>query len=438
MDSAPTAPPLARTEADVPSMQVAGTFIFAGSTEGVGLAASAVVDAGGTIVRSHDEAGILIASGLDAETAETIGGLRGIRTMAADEAFDVPVTLGSAVEMGGELAHDPTQAYFYQLGLQWDMEIIDADDAWNAGASAEGATVAILDSGIDDTHPDLAGLVDASRSIAFVPNANPAIPEWGDDRYHGTHVAGTVATNGLGTAGVAPHATLISVKVCNLFGQCPFSAILSGIVHAADVGADVINMSLGGFAFRAGGGGELNAILNQVMNYANRAGVIVVSAAGNSAVDLDHIGRDFGGKQNGGIGATIVVPCESGNGMCVSATNVSDGLAGYSNYGNSAISVGAPGGEGGRPTGVLSPCSTQSVYLPVYVGFSCGPTSYLWLSGTSMAAPHVAGAAALVAAEGTTVGRIKATIQQSADDLGKQGNDPLYGKGRLNVFNAIN
>ena len=236
---------------------------------------------------------------------------------------------------------------------------------------------------------------------------------------------------------MAPHATLTAVKVCDWTGSCPFSAIFSGIIFASETGADVINMSLGGFIGRSGGGGELNAILNQIMNYANRMGVTVVSAAGNAGEDLDHIGRNYGGKQNGGVGSVITVPCESGNGVCVSATNRFDEPTGYTNYGNSAISVAAPGGEGGPPNGVISVCSTQSVYLPLF-GINCGPTSYLWATGTSMASPHVAGAAALLAAQGMNPGQIKATLQQSADDLGKRGNDPYYGKGRLNVFNAVN
>ncbi|HSM03082.1 MAG TPA: S8 family serine peptidase [Longimicrobiales bacterium] len=435
VDPVSTSAPTARSMADMPASNVDGTFIIAGSTEAIGLAAAAVADAGGTIVRSHDEAGVLIASDIGEETVSAIAGLNGIQTVAADALYvEEPVTMGAPVSMATELAHDPTQAFFYQIGYQWDMEIIQADAAWNAGASAEGVTVAILDSGIDNTHQDLAGLVDESRSIAFVPNANPAIPAWGDDRYHGTHVAGTVATNGLGTAGVAPHATLLAVKVCFYTGSCPFSAIFSGIIYSAEVGADVINMSLGGFVPRSGGEGELNSILNRVMNYANRRGVTVVSAAGNAAVDLDRIGRDYGGKQNGGVGSVITVPCESGNGLCVSATNYLDEPTGYTNYGSSAISVGAPGGEGGPPYLVLSPCTTQSVVLP----FACGPATYLWLAGTSMASPHVAGAAALLAAQGMNSAQIKAAIQQSADDLGKRGVDPFYGKGRLNVFNAVN
>jgi subtilisin family serine protease len=410
------------------SVQAAGAdYIVAASNGRFDAVAAAIVDAGGTVVRSHPEVGILIAAGLSDGAAEALAGVNGVQivmgdVMIAHEDADLATEAGSA-------SHDPSAASFYQLGYQWDMQIIHADDAWAAGASGDGVTVAIIDSGIDATHPDLAGLVDASRSVAFVPNANPLIPAWGDDYFHGTHVAGTVVSNGLGTSGVAPHTTLMAVKVCGAFFGCPFGAILSGIVFSATNGADVVNMSLGGLINRsATGGGSLNALLNRVINYAASQGVTVVSAAGNSGLDLDHLGRDYH------AGPYQATPCANGNGMCVSATNVFDEVTSYSNYGTSAVGVAAPGGDGSFP--VLSVCSTQSVYLPT-LGINCGPTNYLWATGTSMAAPHVSGAAALLAGQGMNPGQILSTLQNSADDLGKPGTDAFYGKGRLNVLAAI-
>ena len=405
------------------------TYILSVSTGRFESVSAAVADAGGTVVRSYPQVGLLIAGGLSPEGAAALSATSGVQEVVADVMVENTELAPGGVETA-PASHDPSQAYFFQLGFQWDMEIIHADDAWAAGASAEGVTVAIVDSGIDATHPDLAGLVDASRSVAFVPNQNPSAPAWGDDFFHGTHVAGTVASNGLGTAGVASHASLMAVKVCTADNSCPFSAILSGIVYSADNGADVVNMSLGGFIGKSfPGGGQLNGLLNRVMNYASSKGVVVVSAAGNGGYDLDHLGRDFR------AGSFVATPCESGNGMCVSATNVLDEPTSYTNYGTSAVSLAAPGGDGLFP--VLAPCSTQSVYLPT-VGITCGPTSYLWATGTSMAAPHVSGAAALVKAGGiSSPGRIKTVLQQTADDLGKPGTDPFYGSGRLNVAAAV-
>jgi subtilisin family serine protease len=391
---------------------------------------SAVADLGGAVIRSHADAGILIVGGLSPTDADALADIRGVRAIMADVAIQGdPGLTNPAVEQAGEAA-DPTDAYFYQIGYQWDMEIIQADDAWLAGASAEGVTVAILDSGIDPNHADLQGLVDATRSVAFVANANPNIPDWADDRFHGTHVAGIVATNGIGTAGVAPGATLVSVKVCNWQGSCPFSAILSGIIYAAEHDSDVINLSLGGLLDRSdAGAGAFYGFLSRVMNYAALQGTLVVAAAGNDGLDLDHLGRDYR------VGPYKAVPCESGNGMCVSATNVLDEATAYTNYGVSAVSVAAPGGD--NNFAVWAPCATGSVFLPL-VGINCGPLDYLGVTGTSMAAPHVSGAAALVVAAGWTVpGQVKTTLQRSADDLGKPGTDPFFGKGRLNVLSAL-
>lgn len=424
---------------------VPGDYVLAVSPDAFSALSSAVADMNGTVVRGHAQAGIIVASGLSDDDAAHLATLRGVRAVAADIVIegvpDAPAPSIETMESGAEPAlHDPSQAFFYQIGFQWDMEIIQADDAWAAGADGSGVTVAILDTGIDPFHLDLQGLVDESRSVAFVSNADPSIPPWADDHFHGTHVAGTVVTNGIGTSGVAPHTTLMAVKVCGAFFGCPFSAIVSGILHASDNGADVVNMSLRGLVGRRfPGGGELSAVLGSVMNYASRKGVVVVSAAGNDSFDLDHLAREFGPV----AGSFIVTPCESGNGVCVSSTGPTDLPAVYTNYGTSAISVAAPGGDisvTGVPATsmILAPCSTVSVFLPEVAGFSCGPLSYLFLQGTSMASPHVAGAAAVLAGAGVEApGRIRAALERTADDLGPSGADPFFGKGRINVLELI-
>ncbi|MGI9627517.1 MAG: S8 family serine peptidase [Longimicrobiales bacterium] len=389
--------------------------------------AAAVAAMGGTLIRTHPSIGYAVVEGLSDEEAGEFGDATsdvlvqwqdGVVPMAAEEA-------GAPTEAG----HDPTGAFFFPF--QWDMQIIDAHDAWAAGASGEGVRVAIIDSGIDPTHSDLVGLVDEAASIAFTPSLS-AGPPWMDDRFHGTHVAGTVVSNGLGTAGVAPHATLIAIKSLNVNGSGSFADIIGGILHATDVAnADVINMSLGAVFLKAGGGGftgagPLIAALNKAVNYAQSRGVLVVSASGNDGLNLQ------------GVSNVASVPCESGAGMCVGATGPTDAAASYSNTGRSTINVAAPGGDfNGDLLGsvVLAPCTTGSLVLP----FACGPDSYLFLQGTSMAAPHVAGVAALVINDlgHPNPNQVRTKIQQTAEDLGKKGADDDYGKGRVNACTAV-
>ncbi|MEZ4417260.1 MAG: S8 family serine peptidase [Gemmatimonadota bacterium] len=398
--------------------------------------AQTVADLGGTVEFSHP-IGIAIVSGLDAAGATALAGTKGIGDVQADESFQMDDQLGSAEDAGAIVASpsDPTTASRYSR--QWNLPAIGANVAWAAGRLGSSAvTVAILDSGVDPVHPDLAGRVDASRSFSYVPSDDalvdaffPGAPYWIDLRYHGTHVAATVASNALAAAGVTSGTTLISVKVCNVNGSCPFSSVIAGVLHAADNGAQVANMSLGG-GFTKAGNGRFVGFINQVFNYARSRGVTMVVAAGNSALDLDHNGNTFTSY------------CDV-NVICVSATGpTSGGTTGpwpdadtpavYTNFGRSAISVAAPGGNTGAS--VWAACSTFSLVVPV-----CRTGVFiLGISGTSMATPHVAGLAALLVEDyGANPGRIRGRIQATADDLGQRGTDPFYGKGRINVPAAL-
>jgi subtilisin family serine protease len=344
-----------------------------------------------------------------------------------------------AVDAAPQSPSDPTSAARYSW--QWNMRAIDADDAWAAGRlGSPDVTIAILDTGIDYTYPDLVGRVDLSRSISFIPEDDalvdtnfPGKHYVTDLHYHGTHVAATAASNAYAAAGVTSQTTLMGVKVCSYdLGYCPSDAVLQGVLYAVDNGADVINMSLGGYFSKAEYGWYVG-VLNQVFNYANRMGVTVVVSAGNAVADLDHDGNSY------------KTYCSTPNTICVSATGPAssddfyagpwyeiDAPAFYTNYGRSAINVAAPGGNYGGY--VWAACSQTSLAIP-----GCQTGVYVvGLAGTSQAAPHVSGLASLVVEDvGRHPSQVRAIIQQSADDLGQVGVDPFYGKGRINVANAV-
>ncbi len=275
---------------------------------------------------------------------------------------------------------------------------------------------------------------------------------------HATHVAGIIAAadNGVGTIGVAPGATIIGVKVLH-DGSGAFSWIINGIVYASTpisqggAGANIINMSLGGAFFRQGkDAAELAVALSRATNYAYQQGVTVIASAGNSGIDLDHTAN------------FVTVPAQSTNVIAVAATGpVGFALgatdfsrpASYTNFGQSAVAFAAPGGDfalpGNAPSARRPLVPGGTVTIPCWVfdmvlspgsrkGFS--NTSYSWAAGTSMAAPHVAGVAALIiekAGGHLHPAQVKARLGQTSDDLGKPGNDDYYGGGFVNALRAI-
>lgn len=405
--------------------------------------AAQVEKLGGSVDALYEQVGAAVVSGLDEAGAASLAKKRGVQSVDLEPVLEMRLPgINADMAISAEMIAsptNPTDAFFWSR--QWGMRAIEADAAWAAGRlGSPDVTVAILDTGIDYMHNDLAGLVDLNRSTSFLPEDDellqlvfPGAHPVADLVWHGTHVASTAVSHGYGTAGVTSMATLIGVKVCSVFGGCPGSAIFGGIMYAIDNGADVINMSLGGWFMKKDNPGFVS-VLNRLVNYTNQMGVTLVVSAGNEAWDLQH---------NGNYYKTY---CDSPHVICVSATAPSssesatqgpfydvDDPASYTNFGRQAISVAAPGGDS---TGwVMAACSQFSL-LATFCQSS--PFWYLYASGTSMASPHVAGLAALMVEDfGRKPGRIKNKIQQSADDLGQPGTDPYYGKGRINVATAV-
>ncbi len=394
---------------------------------------SRVAAAGGTVVRTIPAINVVVTQGLTDASASSLASDNEVAQdvesqwiPSADSLQFSTTSLGTPADATSIL---PPQSAFF-LSLQWNMFQIHAPEAWANHTGIPSVRVAILDTGLDPDHLDQRGLIDQASSIAFVPSTSGP-PTWADDNFHGTHVGGIVTSNDFGTAGVAPNVTLIAVKVLNAAGRGSFGNIIAGIIWAADVHAQVINMSLGATFPKQAHVGPLVAALNRAISYAKNHGVLVVSAAGNEAADLQHA-HDF-----------ISLPCEAGVQLCVSATGPGDIPASYTNYGTNAINVAAPGGDfAPAPASfVLSLCSSHTT-VPAVVALGCkNRVTYLYVIGTSQAAPHVSGLAALLDSQfggQLNPSQLITLIQQNADDLGKPGADPFFGKGRINVFNTVN
>lgn len=280
------------------------------------------------------------------------------------------------------------------LDDQWGYKQIKAADG-AAHSQGDGITVAVLDTGIDYNHPDLAGRVLMGWNFA---DKNKDIM----DRFgHGTHVAGIIgaaARNGVGIAGIAPKTYLMAIKVLGDNGQGSTSTVLEGIKYAADYGAKVINMSLGSADT------SIDAALGSAIAYARAKGCVVVCAAGNN-------------------GGEVGSPANDPGAIAISSTSKFlfwEYLSGFSNRG-AKISVAAPG------NGIWSTVPLTSN--------KTGKTGYAKLSGTSMACPMVAGEAALIAHRHPefSVDAIQARIEQAVDDKGSKGRDSKYGFGRIRV-----
>lgn len=417
------------------SSSFAATFIV--SSNGWGKKQeSAVARLGGTVIFSHKPTGVAFVESEDLSFAENA-----LKTKVFNRAFaDETVQWQRPINTVSSEAIDPGLEGFYPL--QWHLPAIDADDAWAAGCTGAGVRVGIIDGGVFDAHADLVPNLDVGASASFVPGFD--FNEDTGSFWHGTHVAGIVAAanNGTGVLGVAPEATIVGIKALH-DGSGAFSWIIGAILYATDeADVDIINMSLGAsFPKNAEGAGNFAALLNRVMNYAARNGVLAISSAGNDGLNWDH-SFNF-----------IKVPAESGNGVAVSATgpigwaatgNMDfDRPSSFTSHGNSLVHVSAPGGDFAYPGNELCafgiPCWAFDMVLSTSRGGDADG-GYTWAAGTSMAAPVAAGVAAMIKANnpGMSVGQLKSALAQTAVDSGARGHDIFHGRGWVNAMNACN
>jgi len=374
--------------------------------------------ANGQMTAGIRQIGVAVASSSDPKFIDKASKIRGIRSVVPDPVVQW-ISPEQIVEETGNGYDDPYGDPYFNL--QWNLPLIHAPEAWELGARGQGARVFVLDSGIDSHNLDISPNLKTEFCKSFVPGEGWDVSP-GIVFNHGTHVAGIIAAaqNDWGIIGVAPMAELVAVKVLSEnTGEGLLSYLNQGIVWAADNGADVINMSLGGYLPSRSGWwvgdihvtakmvGEMLHATQRAITYAYQKGATMVAAAGNSAIDADH-------DQN-----QVIIPAQLAQVIAVSATDAWDLPWYLNNYGKTLVSFAAPGDW------ILSDINNNK---------------FAYWTGTSQAAAHVSGVAALIIGQnGGSLhpAQVNAVLIQSADDLGKPGKDDYYGMGRVNAYKAV-
>ncbi|MFN3967057.1 MAG: S8 family peptidase, partial [Endomicrobiia bacterium] len=366
---------------------------------------------------AHKNINAQIKGGLDAIGVEVIKIPEGMSVQQAIEYYkslpDVEYVEPNLIRR--PLAVFPNDTYYTN---QWALPKISAPDAWEKTTGTNTIIVAVIDTGVDYTHPDLKVNVDSTTGYDFANNDLDAM----DDNGHGTHVAGiigAVGNNGIGIAGVCWSVKIMPLKVFKASGESNSMWISSAIIYAVNNSAKVINMSLGDISYPP----ESSQTESDACRYAYDNKVIIVAASGNG-YDTDGDGKiDTEGIE------PVTYPAAYEYVIAVGATSKDDKRVSYSNYG-SALDLVAPGGGGIVEENWI--LSTYSMGTSVSQG-------YAYMMGTSMASPHVAGAVALLLSKNLnlTFSDIYTKLTESADDVETSGKDIYTGYGRLNIAMAL-
>jgi subtilisin family serine protease len=405
----------------------------------------AVKAAGGTVLVSYRQFGVVIAQSTNPDfKVDVRSGHNGREVQSVGATRTAAVSEGA----GGMNSSDLTAATPVpdpREGDQWDMAQIKADQAHAVTDGSRNVLVGINDSGVDDTHPDLAPNFDAADSVSCISNGVPdrTVGAWRPTTSpHGTHVAGTIAAarNGVGIVGVAPGVRIASVKVVNDAGFIYPEYSICGIVWAAEHHMAVTNHSyfIDPFEFWCKDNGDQGAVQEAVRRayaWATDKGTLSVAAAGNSNYDLANKTTDNGSPDDSpAVPRTINnncldMPTELPGVITVASTTQARVRSSFSNFGLHKIDVAAPGSS------ILST-------LP--------GGGYGLMSGTSMASPHVTGIAALMKSTHPWWGPrdIERALQREADDTacpttpdarctGTTANNAFYGEGIADALDAV-
>jgi subtilisin family serine protease len=283
------------------------------------------------------------------------------------------------------------------LVQQWSLGTVRAPAAWDVETGRRNRVItAVLDTGVDASHPDLLGHVRAGGDF-IDGDANPA-----DEFGHGTAVSGVIAAstnNKLGVAGISWGTTVLAERVLGKEGTGSMCTVAAGMVDAVDAGAKVLNMSLGG------AGDACPLIIEKALSYAHDHGALVVVSAGNDGLK----------------GNPVDYPAGCSGALAVGATDTRDRKAGFSEYGPQ-IDIAAPG------VGILTTMWGEG-----------GKHGYAFESGTSLSAPIVSGAAALLLSRHPdwTPDQVRARLIATAQDKGKRGRDDYFGAGIVDIGRAL-
>jgi len=396
-------------------------FVVLGPQHGsLGKTEASIRAAGGEVLQSWPQIGVVIATSTSADFASTVRRKPGVAAAGASrnlaELGQAAARAAGAAEQQGMLAKidavatgaaattaAPTAAEPLEAN-QWGVRAIKSDQANAISGGSRGVLVGVLDSGVDAAHPDLAANVDASKSVGCtnegVPDTSPAA--WAPTTSsHGTHVAGTIAAarNGVGVAGVAPNVRLASVKVVDDDGFIYPEYAICGFVWAAEKGIDVTNNSyfIDPWNLWCKTDRDQAAVLEAVkraVDYSHRRDVVNVAALGNNNWDLSHQITDTGSPNNGTpvertVGNECLdIPAELPGVVGVTAIGPEIRKSFYSSYGIIEADVTAPGGDSRQVAD--TPDGNGRILSTIPGG------GYGYSQGTSMASPHATGVVALI------------------------------------------
>ncbi|USQ87536.1 S8 family serine peptidase [Streptomyces phaeoluteigriseus] len=452
----PTAASAAPVTAPATQTAAAGTLAYVVNTKvdhrTIESVKKAIAAADGTVVATYAKIGVIVVHSANPEFGAQIRAVRGVQSAGATRT--APLSLAGTTDEGAAKlisaaeaaktasasaaagASEPLEAD------QWDLRAIGADKAAEINPGSKKVTVAVIDTGVDDTHPDLAPNFSAAQSANCVGGvADTAEGAWRPytaDDYHGTHVAGEIAAarNGIGVAGVAPGVKVSSIKVSDpKDGLFYPENVVCAFVFAADHGVEITNNSyyVDPWLYNCMDDPDQKAIVdavNRAQLYAQKKGTLNVASAGNSNHDLDSdaIVDSSSPDDSTPVTRTIDphecfdVPTQLPGVVTVSATGVKGTKSYYSTYGLGAVDVAAPGGD--RYQIPETPSANGRI-------LSTMPNNaYGFLQGTSMASPHVAGVAALLKSTHpwASPATLQALLKAQADNPGCPA-EPYDGNG---------